>query len=381
MLKFKVNLLKQLQLLPVLQKMFVAGCMAAVCLVVAGYRTGPGGGGLQRTGAPFVENGLYCTQCHGGGNFGASIQLDLLDATNTPVLAYEPNMNYTLRITLGKTNGNPKYGFQVMAVKTSNEQDLHNWGAAPAGTHQVVVGNRHYVEHSNPLTSGTIYIPWVSPPAFTGAVSFYAAGNIVNGTGGTDGDQPVKTMISFPENSSLPVRLTSFDAVKTQTGARLKWQAGAERGCSHYVVERSYNGRDFALAGTRMAANKDGAMYALHDAQTSTLAVYYRLKAIALDGSVTTFKTIVLPAENNPLSSLTVFGHAGNKTIVFTTSLPPQQVHIVVTDIDGAIVFRSERHAATGQNSFSIPGHFKSGMYFIRLICKNGKIFSAKYFQ
>ena len=70
------------------------------CLAFLFYDASGGVGAIQnadRTGSPLTSGN--CASCHSGGNFNTSVAVELLDG-DTPVATYQPEQNYTLRVTV-----------------------------------------------------------------------------------------------------------------------------------------------------------------------------------------------------------------------------------------------------------------------------------------
>lgn len=229
--------------------------ISAVCIaltgifVLQGYKAGPAKDSNQTvTGAPFNSN-KTCSKCHSGGNFGGSINLQLLDASNTPVTSYIPGATYTYKISMGHTSGTPKYGFQTTAALTSSgNTNYNNWGSLPSNTHNTVVSGRNYVEQSTSLTSGDISISFTAPAAGSGTLTFYAAGNLVNGNGGTSGDQPVNTSLTITEGNVLPVTILYFKGALQNNAALLTWATSQEVNNKEFVIEKSFDGKTYTTA-------------------------------------------------------------------------------------------------------------------------------------
>ncbi len=172
----------------------------AACIIFFSYVSGPAKNGQQVTGAPF-NSGLTCAKsgCHSGGNFGGTISTKLIDTlTGKTVTTYSPGKGYTVKITMSKTSGKPKYGFQTTAA-TAAGTNVNTWGAAPSSTHNTSKSGHNYLEQSKVLKSGTISLPWVGAATGTGSVIFYTAGNLVNNDGGTSGDQVVNNALTVTE--------------------------------------------------------------------------------------------------------------------------------------------------------------------------------------
>lgn len=168
-------------------------------IVILSNTNGPARNGNLVTGAPFNAK-KTCTKCHSGGKYGAAIKLQLLDsATLRPVTSYSPGGKYKFRISLTDTSVKvQKYGFQTTSATLANV-NLNRWGVIPSNTHNSLKSGRNYVEHNAPLSSGIITLPWTAPIRGTGTVKFYTAGNVVNNTGSTSGDQPVNDSLYVTE--------------------------------------------------------------------------------------------------------------------------------------------------------------------------------------
>ena len=108
----------------------------------------------------------------------------------------------------------PKYGFQTTAA-TLASANVNSWGPAPAKTHNKLLSGHNYLEQSASLTKGTIKLPFTGPPKGTGSIVFYTAGNLVDGTGGTGGDQPVKKSLTIAEGAAPEIIVAGSDEKTT----------------------------------------------------------------------------------------------------------------------------------------------------------------------
>ncbi|NJN77443.1 MAG: hypothetical protein HC803_03220 [Saprospiraceae bacterium] len=123
--------------------------------------------------------------------------------TTTPVTNYMPGTTYDLKVTIAHASGAPAgYGFQMVALKNSTNTSTGTWTTPGSNTQIATAGTRSYVEHGGGASASNIFTTkWVAPASGTGNVTFYSAGNAVNGNGGTSGDSPT---------SSVSVTLTEF---------------------------------------------------------------------------------------------------------------------------------------------------------------------------
>ncbi len=246
-------------------------------------------GGAGRTGAPFDAS--TCANCHAGGSFGSSINVQLLDGTNTSVTNYIPNNNYTLRITLAAANGTPLWGFQTTSVQASTSNNLNAWGSSlPVyATNFAISNGRNYVEHITPLSNTVMNIPWKAPAASYGAVRFYSIGNAVDGTGGTGGDSPTASNILTIGESVVPVSLVSFSGKNNEEGNNLTWQTAQEINNDYFQIEHSLNGRDFEKVGIVKGSINSSTpkSYSFFHKKNNAGTNYYRLAQTDIGGKIT----------------------------------------------------------------------------------------------
>jgi hypothetical protein len=134
-------------------------------------------------------DGNSCAQCHGGGNFGASVSI----TSDIPVTGYELNTAYTVTVTA--TSSAPRHGFQVTAEENTGNTKV---GSFTAGSGTQLVNGGANVTHTNPNQSSWT-VTWTSPSSDQGPIAFHAAVNAANGNGQAfDGADQVVTQSSTP---------------------------------------------------------------------------------------------------------------------------------------------------------------------------------------
>lgn len=164
------------------------------------------------TGAPGDEmngaNPKTCQYCHSAGAFGPpNMTIQFLDSTATnAVSTYAPNKLYTIRVTIIAGSGTPSgYGFQMIDIRKSNSANLK--GFLPSNQQNTGIqlttlmkNGRQYAEHNRRSTSNRFDVKWRAPAtAGFGIVTFYAAGNAVNGNGDLTGDGATFKNAELPE--------------------------------------------------------------------------------------------------------------------------------------------------------------------------------------
>lgn len=172
------------------------------CYIWFGNASGPGAfQNLDRTGSPVSPGYCGVSSCHGGGNFGTAVSMELLDANQENVTEYVPGEQYRLIISIA-AQGAQNYGFQAVALLDGGNEGAGEFGEAGAGTQITNIDNREYFEHNSPSTSSSFEIDWVAPETGSGDITFYAAGNAVNGNFEPSGDDPDTTSLKVMEGIS-----------------------------------------------------------------------------------------------------------------------------------------------------------------------------------
>lgn len=351
---------------------FISGAFILVSglIIFQSYKAVPAKDSNQTvTGAPFNSN-KTCSKCHGGGSFGGTISLQLLDASNKPVTSYTPGAKYTFKISMGHTTGTPKYGFQATAALAAGNTNYNNWGTLPSNTHNTTVSGRNYVEQSTSLTSGDISIPWTAPATGSGSITFYTAGNIVNGNSNDTGDQPVNTSLTVTEGT-LPVSILYFKGVLQNNTALLTWATSQEVNNKEFVIEKSLDGKTFSQAAVIPAAGDyNGHTYSWTDISFRN-AAYYRLKQNDIDGKSTYFNVVDIKAASSSNYDITLYTHAGANYILFYNGTKQQNVYVTCYDLSGRPLLSYRAIASEGNNMYALP-QTANGIIIVSAVTEDG---------
>lgn len=176
--------------------------LASVTLLcIYGNASGPGQvQSTDRTGSPLSPGSCNDTGCHSGGSFGTSVDIKVLSG-ETEITAYQPGELYQLVIEINTTSDPAEYGFQAVALSGDDNVNAGSFGTAPSGSQIISINNRDYFEHASPRASAVATIEWTAPATGTGDVSFFAAGNAVDGNNTNSGDQSAAATLVLPEES------------------------------------------------------------------------------------------------------------------------------------------------------------------------------------
>ncbi|HRI27282.1 MAG TPA: T9SS type A sorting domain-containing protein [Chitinophagales bacterium] len=170
---------------------------------------------LGRTGAP-TELTCAGAGCHAGAPNTGSGSVNIIFSGDGTGSQYTPGNTYVIGVTL---TGGIRYGFEMVALNSSNQSVGTFIGNAPNLTGTGSQNNRQYIFHRNipnPYT-GNFTFQWTAPATAEGPITFYAAGNAANGDLTGNGDfiytktltiNPVAVGIDDPStlpNSALAV--------------------------------------------------------------------------------------------------------------------------------------------------------------------------------
>lgn len=176
-----------------------------------------------------------------------------------------------------------------------------------------------------------------------------------------------------PANGSLPVKLSSFNASKkNDTKVALNWSTSQELNASHFVVERSTNGKEYDEAGLVFAVGNSNANinYKFTDELRNSKAtvLYYRLRMVDMDGK--TEKSVVRIIRNNDVNEtakiLTYPNPVVNELRVqVPVSWQHDLVNIEVYNNSGQVVKR-QTTARANQTEVVNVNDLGSGIYFVK---------------
>lgn len=204
--------------------------------------------------------------------------------------------------------------------------------------------------------------------------AFYGTGFFTGASsaGGTDHVLPLSAV-------PIPVKFTTFTAVKKDNNGVLNWQVENESVITDkYLVERSFNGRDFNTISTlpaRINGTTGTNAYAYTDLDLKSLRadiIYYRIKQLDKDGkfAYTEIKSIRLDGKSfaasvfpNPVVSV------ANVNIDL---LEDVKVNIILTDAAGKEVQKAIIEGKEGPNVYKLNmGNLAAGTYQLKVAAGN----------
>jgi len=188
-------------------------------------------------------------------------------------------------------------------------------------------------------------------------------------------------MGQFIVTAPLPLSLTSFNAIKEKDNIELNWTSEQQVNVKSFVVERSYDAKDFENIGSVNVSTKEKDSYSFFDKNyqnANAAIVYYRLKIIDNDGTFiySPIKTVSL--NNAATTDYDVYPNpANNKVYVNLKDASNSVYYITIIDARGrAVMMLPQPNAGAGIDISPL----KSGNYFMQLIDKKTKTTTTKKF-
>lgn len=175
----------------------------AFLLATNTYHSYPDNPPTGKTGAPGEGT---CLDCHSGTNTSnsSSVTITFSGTNNT----YEPGQTYT--ITVDVSAGVNRYGFQAIALNSSNGMAGSFTVTDGARTQIRTSGSKAYVSHKQGGTGATNQatswsFDWTAPAAGTGDVTVYSSVLAANSNGTTSGDNLHLKSLTLSEATSTSV--------------------------------------------------------------------------------------------------------------------------------------------------------------------------------
>lgn len=179
------------------------------------------------------------------------------------------------------------------------------------------------------------------------------------------------TMASISSaNSSLPVFFDGVIAYEDKGDVEIKWSNLTERDIATYFVERSVNGRDYAVIGQHLPKSNrdDKASYEQRDNEPVKGSNYYRIKVIERTTSKIIFsKVIRVDLEDHRQLNLYPNPVEGNRLSLSLSGVKPGMYRWRVMTTSGQVLIEKQFQVlGTGlTQELNLPANVLPGMYRI----------------
>jgi hypothetical protein len=173
--------------------------------------------------------------------------------------------------------------------------------------------------------------------------------------------------ISSKLSAPLPVKLISFTATAENQSNILHWQTAGEENFSHYLIERSFNGKDFTTIGKVDGANQNSYAYAdLSFSNYNAKFFYYRLKMVDKDGTFSLSRMVSLSA-NGSAAIAKIYPNPA-KNLLMVNAEDASEINWQIVDNTG----RPSLSGKSGDPHFEVKiSDLATGTYFLNLKSKS----------
>ncbi|MFK7807425.1 MAG: T9SS type A sorting domain-containing protein [Saprospiraceae bacterium] len=174
---------------------------------------------------------------------------------------------------------------------------------------------------------------------------------------------------------NLPIELLYFSAKRVHNVTTLNWATLSESNNSHFVLEKSLDGKEFfVLEVVEGAGNSfERIDYKFNDDRPEASIIYYRLKQVDFDGAYSYSKAVAISAlMNNPL--LSIIPTISRSTINVKVTKSKQESSLgIIYNIVGKEVSRFYISAGLESTRVDISA-FETGHYFVQMKINNNII-------
>jgi len=178
--------------------------------------------------------------------------------------------------------------------------------------------------------------------------------------------------------TTLPLNFISFNAMLNNSTVDLNWVTASEKNVSHFVVEKSYDGKNFNDAGVVFANgnNMDRMEYNFPDnlKTSQTGLIYYRLRSVDIDTKTQYSEVRVIRLSKQKKQVLTIQTFPNPVVNDLRVSIPPQwqgkQVSFEIISNTGQPIMRKQTGSGSQTETLSIS-QLARGFYLVRATCNN----------
>ncbi|HVM87839.1 MAG TPA: T9SS type A sorting domain-containing protein [Puia sp.] len=248
------------------------------------------------------------------------------------------------------------------------------------------IGITLYWNQNNPCTGG--YVNDLATLAIghfngtnwdeIGASGYSTSGGTTNGSityAATSSFSPFALASTSGAYNPLPITLYYFNATKETGYNKLTWKAECTSSSSIFEAQRSTDGINYSIIDSVNVASACSSPFVYNDYNTSGEQIYYRLKMIDIDGTIT-YSNVVLISNN----SYNTFGMTVqpnpviNDANLLVSLTSAQNLQLIVMNVNGAQVFSKSQQLHTGINNLTLPtSNLIKGMYIVKGVFANGQ--------
>jgi hypothetical protein len=179
----------------------------------------------------------------------------------------------------------------------------------------------------------------------------------------------------------LPIELVQLEAKPRITTVDLLWTTSSEQNSSHFLVERSADGRDFEVIGSvdAMGDRSIPTDYQFTDENPIRGMNYYRLRMVDLDGTSGYSNVVTALFEPDEVRIMVVPNPTRDRADIVMSSIYEDNLIVRITDGSGRLI--STYLAPSGAQRIELPiEKLEAGSYTVQLVTQQGATFGRTRF-
>ena len=188
-----------------------------------------------------------------------------------------------------------------------------------------------------------------------------------------------------PSGGALPIQLLNFNVKPNGNVVNISWSTAVEKNNDYFTIERSNDGNTFKeIEKIKGAGNSNSVLnYRTTDAHPLPGTSYYRLKQTDFNGTFTyspvrmVNRDVKSAIEKETIGIISVSPNPFSNLFSVNYNLETAgEVQVMLTSINGQIMFTEKIHADAGENyyDYQMDKNIPPGSYFLSLNCGDKKV-------
>lgn len=180
--------------------------------------------------------------------------------------------------------------------------------------------------------------------------------------------------IVFRQMATLPVTLTSVDAMLQNKQVWVGWKTENEAGIKQYEVQKSGDGNNFETTYIIPSLNISSANYKWIDSQLSAGTHYYRIKMLSKDGKIS-YSEIVKINTGKLVSLITVSPNPvldGRINLLFENAPPGNYTLSLINQLGQVVLLKKIWHTSSEASVTIADNTINKGIYNLLITKPNG---------
>jgi hypothetical protein len=169
----------------------------------------------------------------------------------------------------------------------------------------------------------------------------------------------------------LPVTFVTVSAKRATSDVLVNWSVAEQSNVKDYEIEKSLDGTNFKMVGTVTTVDNQN-KYAFKDLNTESLAIFYRIKSVDVDGK-TGYSNIVKVVAVSEVGSISLANTKANGFTLKTTQLKAGNYSISVVNMNGQVVFKTTKQILPGMPSVSIQMNTELAAGIYEVVVEHGE--------